>query len=270
MPIDDITAIETAFRDQWANFGRGPGGAIRQEGGLMWVEAPVPQLPYNAVLETRLDEDVDEAIDRCIAGFRSRDVEFMWVVHPTAQPDDLVERLLTRRLTVVEEAAGMSLDLDRWDPPPAPVGHGAIVYREASDEQGLDEYEMLIAAYWDLSEENQKYVFGINRWGYEAGLGQRWVAYKNDTPVGKVYLSWLGVPDTAAIFGVFVDAQARGHGAATQLTALAIERAREEGKKRVVLHSSKVARRLYERMGFVARCDYPAYGTQELHSLQPA
>lgn len=268
MSASPIEAIEEAFVTQWANFGRGPGGSLHEEDGLEWVEAPVPQLPYNAVLRTRLGERAEEQIEGLITRFRERDVQFMWLVHPTARPGDLAERLETRGLALVEHGTGMSLELGSRQPQPEEPSQ--IIYREVTDEDGMRAYEDLITSYWELREESRAYVFGVNRWADEQGLGVRWVAYLDDRPVGKVYLSWSGLDDTAAIFAVYVHPSARGLGAATRLTELAVERAAEDGRSRVVLHSSEGAVNLYRRMGFVEHCGLPVYATTSLHSLQPS
>lgn len=265
---DDIEAIETSFVAQWSNFGHGPGGDLHEEDDVVWVEAPIPQLPYNAVLRTTLEDSIDERIQDLIAGFRERGVQFMWLVHPTARPTDLADRLLARGLSLVEQGTGMSLQVEDWQA--QAKERGGIVYREVDDEDGMMTYEHLINSYWELPEGSRAYVFGINRWGDEQGLGVRWVAYRDDHPVGKVYLSWPGAEDTAAIFGVYVHPSARGFGVASRLTELAIEKAAEAGRTRVVLHSSEVAVNLYRRMGFVERCELPVYATTSLHSLQPS
>lgn len=265
---DDVEAIESAFVAQWANFGRGPGGVLYDDDGLLWIEAPVPQLPYNAVLRTRLAASADDQIRTLIARFRDRDVQFMWLVHPTARPHDLAERLAAQGLTLVEHGTGMSLDVETWRA--SHEERGGISYREVVDDDGMRAYEELISSYWELPQESRGYVFGVNRWGHEQGMGARWVAYQDERPVGKVYLSWSGVEDSAAIFGVYVHQTARGHGVATRLTELAIMKAVEAGRSRVVLHSSEVAVNLYRRMGFIERCGLPVYATTSLHSLQPS
>ena len=146
-----------------------------------------------------------------------------------------------------------------------------MAYHEVTDEIGLGAYEDLIVAYWELAEESRPFVLGVNRWAHELGdRGARWVAFMDGIPVGKTYLSYLGTPGTAAIFGVYVEPEARGHSVATTLTGLAIDRAAERGFERVVLHSSEMGLNLYARMGFVERCAMPAYATTKLHSIQPA
>jgi GNAT superfamily N-acetyltransferase len=267
---EDIHAIEEAFIAMWAHFGQGPGGAFHNDDQLVWTEAPVAQLPYNAILRTRLGANADDRIRELIARFRERGVQFLWLVHPTAQPGDLAERLIANGLPLVERATGMSLDLGTWKGAVAPKP-GPIAYREVTDDAGMSAYEALIADYWELPAESRPYVFGINRWARELGeRGTRLVAYRDGRPAGKAYLSYLGVKDTAAIFGVYVRPEARGHGVATVLTELLIQRAIDLGRKRVVLHSSEMAVKLYRRMGFTERCTLPVYATTALHGLQPS
>lgn len=246
-----------------------PAGCFTKEDDLVWTEAPVPQLPYNAVLRTRLASDAAERIEQVVRHFRQRAVQFLWLVHPTAQPANLAERLTARGLSLVEHATGMALDLTSWSAQPGPA-KGPIAYREVKDQEGLRDFEELMAAYWELPPESHPYVFEMNRRAYALGdRGVRWVAYHDNRPVGKAYLSYLGCKDTAAIFGVYVRPTVRGYGIASTLTALAITRAAALGRKRVVLHSSEMAVHVYQRLGFIERCTMPVYATTALHGMQP-
>jgi len=265
---DDVEAIEEAFVTQWSNFGNAPGGIWHEERDLIWAEAPVPQLPYNAVVRTRLGMDAEARIDQVIWHFRERAVQFLWFVHPTAQPDDLTKRLAAKGLSLVERLTGMSLDLASWSTAPGPM-NGPVTYRQVADEQDLQAYEALIDAAWELPERSHRYVVSFSRWVYRsADRATRWVAYRDRQPVGKITLSYLGAGDTAAIFGVYVHPTARGLGIATALINLAITRAAELGQTRVVLHSSEMAVHAYRRLGFVDRCTLPIHATTSLHRVQ--
>jgi ribosomal protein S18 acetylase RimI-like enzyme len=265
----DIEAIEEALVAQWTNYGHAPGGVFHEDDDLVCAEAPVPQLPYNAVLRTRLRRDAAERIEQVLRHFCQRAVQFLWFVHPTAQPTNLAEQLAARGLSLVEHATGMALDLTSWSASPGPL-KGPIIYREVQDEQGMRAFEELMAAYWELPAESHPYVFGMNRWAYALGdRGVRWVAYRGRQPVGKAYLSYLGRKDTAAIFGVYVKPTDRGYGIASTLTELAIGHAAALGRKRVVLHSSEMAVNVYRGLGFIDRCILPVYATTALHGVQP-
>ena len=266
MSQDDIAAIEQALINQWSIYGKAPGGTWHEEPDLVWAEAPIPQLPYNAVVWCQLDDDSLPRIDQIIEHFRNRDVQFMWVVHPTATPDDLIDQLQARGLSHAEDVTGMALDLAGWSPV-LEARDTPVVYQEVNDEVSRRLYEELLMTYWELPSESQFYAAGMSEWSQHTGVpGKRWIALLDGHPVGKVYLSLLGSEDTAAIFGVFVKSEARGHGIAGILSQLAIDHASKLGFKRVVLHSSAMACNLYKKLGFEERCILHLYGTTSLHS----
>ncbi len=247
---NDVEALEEAVVAQWANFGQGPGGSYNDDGELAWTEAPVSQLPYNAIVRTRLTRDAEDRIDAMADRFRTRGVQFLWVVHPSARPAHLEPLLSKHGLSLVARETGMALDLASWKKP-ARQADGPIVYKEANDEQSLADFEELIARYWDLPKETRPYVDGSIRRAFEFGDRGVWLlAYKAQEPVGKAYLSLQGLDDTASIWGVYVKATARGYGIGTRLTELALERAAELGKSRVVLGSSEMGLNVYRRIGF--------------------
>ena len=247
---DDVEALEKAVIAQWANFGQGPGGSYNDDGELVWTEAPVSQLPYNAIVRTRLTGDAEDRIAAMVSRFRARGVQFLWVVHPSARPANLEQLLPRHGLSLVARETGMALDLLSWNKRAVRPG-GPIVYKEANDERGLADFEDLIARYWDLPDETRPYVDGCIRRAFEFGDRGVWLlAYKAEEPVGKAYLSLQGSDDTASIWGVYVKSTARGYGIGSRLTELALERAAELGKSRVVLGSSEMGLNVYRRIGF--------------------
>ena len=247
---DDVKALEEAVVALWANFGQGPGGSYNDDGELAWTEAPVSQLPYNAIVRTKLKRDAGERIEAMVSRFRTRGVQFLWVVHPSAQPANLEPLLARHGLSLVARETGMALDLASWKKP-AFRPDGPIVYKEAKDDRGLADFEDLIARYWDLPDETRPYVDGCIRRAFEFGDRGVWLlAYKADEPVGKAYLSLQGLDDTASIWGVYVKPTARGYGIGSRITELALERAAELGKSRVVLGSSEMGLNVYRRIGF--------------------
>ncbi len=58
--------------------------------------------------------------------------------------------------------------------------------------------------------------------------------------------------------------ECRGRGIAGGLTTTLLERAREAGCHRVVLHSSEMAVDVYRRAGFVQRCTFTVYANAPL------
>src|SRR5262245_7284592 len=126
----DLDAIELAFTEQWSVFGLGPRGAYHDDGDLIWIEAPIPQIPYNAIIRARLGDDARDRVANVVDHFRGRGFQFMCAVQPRFAPDDLAGHLEAAGLGLVERATGMALDLDIHDVPPPPGDANGVVYRE--------------------------------------------------------------------------------------------------------------------------------------------
>jgi ribosomal protein S18 acetylase RimI-like enzyme len=262
--VELIRDIEEAFVSQWSHFGRWPRGELHDQDGVLWIETPMKRLPYNAVIRTHLqDHQADSIVDRLLARYRDRGVDFMWLGHPTATPGDLGERLIARGLRPVEHATGMSLELSKW----APVEPAARV-EEVTDDAGLAMYGSLIVRYWEIPPHEQALVTDLNRyWSGGRTRGHRFLAFSDaGAPLGKGYLSLEGPPGVAAIFGMSVLPEARGRGIGAAITVAMLNRAKAAGCGRAVLHSSERAVGLYRRAGFVPRCALTAYATSALWS----
>jgi GNAT superfamily N-acetyltransferase len=89
------------------------------------------------------------------------------------------------------------------------------------------------------------------------------VAYLDGKPVGKLFVN-LGSLPHAAVYGVAVIPEARGRGIASEMLETALTWAQGVGATRMVLHSSPMARPIYEKFGFAAHCTIPVYATASL------
>jgi GNAT superfamily N-acetyltransferase len=262
---DRVAAIESAFERHWRHFGGYPGASLHDEDGVLWFESPIRHLPYNWVIRTRIPAgaDPEPIIGRVAAGFRARDVPFMWVQRPSDRPDDLDRRLPPHGLDLVETATGMDLDLEGWQAPPNASGvELRQVDAAGADHQGLHDYEELIRTYWSVPEHERHMIETLNRhWTGKRSPGFRLVAYLDDRPVGKLFCNTEDLPAWIAIYGVAVRPEARGRGVATALMNEAISRGAAAGAQRCILHSSTMALSMYRRMGFIERCRLPVFAT---------
>ena len=257
-----VRAIESAFVTHWSHFGRWPRGSLHDEDGVLWFETPIAHLPYNAVIRTAIpDDDADAVVARVAGRFRERGVPFVWVRKPSDRPEDLGRRLAANGLDLVEQAIGMDLDLDRWQPGQTVDGVRLV---EAEDDASLRDYETLIRTYWSVPEDARDLIEQFNRyWTGARSPGIRFVAYLDGTAVGKLFMNLVELP-IVSIYGVAVVPAARGLGIATALMTRALARAKGSGATRAVLHSSAMAVSLYRRMGFAERCTFDVYATGPL------
>ena len=67
---------------------------------------------------------------------------------------------------------------------------------------------------------------------------------------------------------MFVSPEVRGRGVAGGLTTTMLQRAKEHGLNRVVLHATERAVGVYRRAGFVEQCTIPVFATASVWSEQ--
>ena len=245
-----IHQIELNLWETWSNFGRGPGCSLYEENGVLWFETPIPFHPYNTVLRFQVTENCDDMVERLIARFSSRNVPLLWLLHPSSEPRDLASRLERYGLQEIEIAPGMARSLQNLpDSPPLPEG---VEVREATEDQDLGELSEFAAWRWGVPEEYRPQLRDILK-KFEIGKPdsntRMWLGWKDGIAISKIGL-YKG-SGSAGIYGVATKPEARGLGIASVLMATAMRAARDMGYDLIVLDSSPLAEKLYQRLGFV-------------------
>lgn len=116
---------------------------------------------------------------------------------------------------------------------------------------------------WQIPDQDQPLVAELHRhWDRPRSPGRRYLVLADGRATAKGYLSLAGPP----IFGMSVRPEARGQGVATGLTTALLQRARAEGCRTVVLHSTPAAVGVHRRAGFVKRSALTIFATAPLWS----
>jgi ribosomal protein S18 acetylase RimI-like enzyme len=259
-----IRELEGNLWEAWSIFGRGPGCALHEEDGLLWFETPIPIVPYNGVLKSQLHADADQRIDEVVAHLRRRQVQFMWIVHPSSSPSDLRARLTRRGLTDVEPIVGMARSLDEL--PRLPPLPDDIEIREIVDERDASAFYQFAAWRWHVPDEQKAQYAAITvgfRIGQSGSKLHMWQAWRAGQPVAKAGL-YLGAW-SAGIYGVVTRPEARRLGLARSLSLTALREARSRGYRLAVLHSSPMAEGLYRSLGFEPVAEFRLFASEEVH-----
>jgi GNAT superfamily N-acetyltransferase len=247
-------ALEGNLWDLWSRFGRGEGCALHEQPHALWFDTLASHLPYNAVLRFTAGHDIERKIDALFEHYGRKGVPFLWLIHPTARPADLDERLKARGMEEAETCPGMFASLSDLRPPEQLPD--SIEVKEVSDGTDLEALLELIAWRWSLPAELLPLLPGITR-AFQIGVPgsgvKAWIARRHGVPVAKAVLNVAA--GAAGVYGVATKPAARGLGLATALTLMAFHAARREGIELGVLHSTPMAKSLYERAGF--RCVAP-------------
>lgn len=256
-----IEAVEGNLWSMWSAFGRGEGCRLVDEPQLLRFETPLRHAPYNSIMRFRVDGSVDDAIADALEPYERRSVPVMWVVHPTARPADLAARLAARGLVEADIVPGMVANLG--DLPAADAMPSGVEVAPVTS-SNRDEFLELTAWRYSLPTDatpTLRSIVDAARFGEPGSATQGWVARLGDRVVSKVVLHVEG--GIAGIYGVATKPEARGLGLARLLTIHALERARADGIDIAVLHSTPMAKSLYERIGFHTVADLVLYSTPD-------
>jgi ribosomal protein S18 acetylase RimI-like enzyme len=259
-----IRELEENLWEMWSVFGRGPGCSLHEKDDLLWFETPIPIIPYNGVLRSRLHADVDQTIDSIVEHFARKKAQFMWVVHPSSRPSDLRDRLQSRGLKDVEPIYGMARSFD--DLPELPPLPDDFEIRKVTDERDAGAFYQFAAWRWHVPDEYKEHYEAIVkgfRFGQSGSRAHIWQAWRAGQPVSKAGM-YLGAK-SAGIYAVATRPEARRQGLARALTLAALHKARSSGYRLAVLHSTPMAVSLYRSLGFDTIAEFRLFASEEVY-----
>jgi GNAT superfamily N-acetyltransferase len=259
-----LRELEENLWEVWSTWGCGPGCSLHEEEGLIWFETPMPIIPYNGVIKFQIQPDADQVINEIMEHFRERKTQFMWVYHPSSEPDDLQERLLKYGLKDVEPIPGMARTLD--DLEEVPLIPDGIDIRKVESDRDVSAFYQFAAWRWNVPAQHQAEYESIAkcfRFGEPNTKAHMWQAWREGTPVAKagMYLT----PGSAGIYAVATRPEARRLGLAKALTLTALHEARSLGSEVAVLHSTPMAEGLYRSIGFETVADFRLFASEEVY-----
>ena len=254
----DFAAIEENFWSMWSQFGRGPGCSLHQFSGVTWFETPIPVPPYNMVIRLDCEADAQAAIEAVDRHFRARAVRFLWVVHPSARPAGVTALLAARGFAEVEPLTGMAADLE--DLPEAPAPPPGVEVHEVTPDRDVGPFLEFVAARWQVPAGARAHLQSIAdtfRIGVRGSPNRAWIAVKNGHTLAKVFTHDAG--GGVGVYGMATKPEARGLGLGRLVCITALDDARRRGHVSAVLHSTPMAVRLYESVGFHERSTFRIY-----------
>lgn len=259
-----IQELESNLWEGWSTFGRGPRGALHNEGDALWFETPIPIIPYNGILKFQAEKNIDQRIDKLVNHYQKRRVAFLWVVHPTSSPLDLSDRLQKRGLREVELMPGMVRSLA--DLPESPTLPESFEVRKVLGESDSSELFDFISWRWGVPEEYKgqlRSTIAYFRIGEPGSKMHMWQAWREGKPIAKagMYLA----TGSAGIYAVATRPEARRLGLASILTLTALKTARTLGKNLAVLHSTPMAESLYRSLGFDTIAEFRLFASEKVH-----
>jgi ribosomal protein S18 acetylase RimI-like enzyme len=258
-----LTQVEANFWEFWSTFGSAPGCSLHEDHAATWFETPLPMIPYNGVVRFHVPDQPHLRIDPILQHFKNRKVAFMWVVHPSSLPLNLTNLLEERGLIDVEPIYGMARDLSHL--PDIPSCETGIDIRKVVNERDAGAWHQFAAWRWHIPPSYQDTYATVSsqfRVGTPGSNSHVWQAWRDGQPVAKA-ASFLG-SGSVGIYAVATKPEARRLGLARILTLTALSHARDSGCRLAVLHSTPMAKRLYESIGFSTLGEFRLFASEKV------
>lgn len=252
-------AIENNIIEQYPlAFSSLPQFNMHQTDDFVWYTTNIPHPYFNCVLRARFIRDkIDSQIEAILSEFRSHNMPLTWSVGPTSLPPDLGFHLSAQGLSHVKDEVGMALDLKmlRNDlSPPAKLNIMRVV-----NEKMLREWFRIVNVSFGYPYDVAELLFDLYV-RVSLNLHQAWqlyIGYFNRKPVGASRL-FLGA-GVAGIYHVATIPESRNQGIGTAMTLEPLREARSMGYRIGVLRAAKMAKGVYERLGFKEYCLFHFY-----------
>ena len=246
-----VAAIEGNMVEVLLAMGRSPVAKLYEDGEAACLLTGIPFPPFNQVFRTRVpDTRIDARVREMTQRFSSGGLPALWLVEPSAKPDDLGEHLEHHGWVRGGDSIGMALDLSGIrEAVPAPQDLSI----EVADDPAKLRCWTQVAFPPPVSAGCFELFSGL-------GFGLPWRHYlglQNRQPVACAQL-FLGV-GVAGIYLVRTVPDARRQGIGAALTLRVLLDARDIGCRVAVLASSPMGEALYRRLGFVEHCRLGIY-----------
>ncbi len=243
-----------------------PGGELVESPTLSFHHTFPSNPMFKGVWATHLaDDDVEEAIDKTIGWFRTRNAPFFfWWTGAGSDPANLGERLQARGLLDMAEqqkelAAGikqteqsapcMVADLQQMNDAIMEKTPPGFVIEEIADERGLYDFKQVFVDTYEIPDwAGQGWVDATLAVGIGKTPWRVYVGYLDGEPVAtNMLFNGAGV---ASVYAVATLPSARGKGIGAAITLKPLLTARALGFRQAVLFSTEMGVRVYERIGF--------------------
>lgn len=225
---------------------------------MMWCLTDVPFPLFNSVVALRLDEEAAHAaIEDLKERARARGVPLLAWTGPSARPANIGRRLSEAGFVADGREPGMTLELDRIDPP-APIPAGLTI-EPAEDGTTLRAWNHVMLEGFGMPRFVEEPLLELSA----AMIGAP------EAPVHNLLGRLYGVPvatatvllgaGVAGIYNITTLRPARRRGIGRALTQACVAQARDAGYRYAILHASEQGAPLYRQMGFREVCTLATY-----------
>jgi len=211
--------------------------------------SPVPSHLFNGVCEARFD-DWGSRAQEVADTFVARGLPWFWWVTPTTTSPEL-EGVLHRHGMTRMDVPGMHLDLDGWEPAPAPAGVELV----AGSPDEAESVDTLLRAFGLPAASRGPLMAHATAFARANTFS---VFARVD---GQAVAGGLGLvaEETVGLYVVATLEEFRGRGIGGAVTEALLAEGKAHGARHAILHTTPMGRPVYERIGFAEVCPTAQY-----------
>ena len=234
-----------------------PGGSINRELDLTWIITDVPNKFVNILYGARFrKKGLSERIEIALQPYLKRKNPVHWWIGPRTCPSNLSQILVERGFTLSLELTGMfayrhEILLN--------ISSSGLTVIEAQDFKSLLDFAKIFTSANRHDKEASLLIAEL--WASTGvGPGNEWryfIGEFEQKPVATVAIRINS--ESATIVHVSVLPEFRKRGFAKFMTIAALKLESLDDQHLVILHSTEMARSLYEKIGFKPICKLSAY-----------
>ena len=234
-----------------------PGGSINRELDLTWIITDDPDKFVNILYGARFrKKGLSERIEIALQPYRERKNPVHWWIGPRTCPPNLSVILVESGFTLSLELTGMFAYRNEIL---SNISSPALTIKEAHDFKNLLDFAKVFFIANGYDQEASHLIAEL--WASTGvGPGNEWRYLIGEFEQKPVATFTIRInPQAATIVHVSVLPEFRKRGFAKFMTISALKLTSLDDRHLVILHSTEMARSLYEKIGFKPICKLSAY-----------
>ncbi|WP_413298772.1 N-acetyltransferase [Bacillus sp. 1P10SD] len=218
---------------------------VENENGSL-VKSPIPHPLFNNVIKTTINKNVTESVKHIINDYRERNVPFLWRVWDHDMPNNIGETLIENGGQQIPSTTLMAIDLQAFHP--LTETYPELTIKKVSNLQDGKAFAGCTSSAFRIPDELTATVAEVMS-KQDQNIAN-YVGYLIGTPVSISTIFYHN--GIAGIYNVGTLPEFQGKGIGVEMMTTILLKAKLDGYKTAILHSTHAGKRLYEKLGFNA------------------
>lgn len=217
------------------------------------VKSALPHPLFNNILRTSINHDVTKSVIDIISDYKEQNVPFLWRIWDYDTPANIAEILLENGGQQIPSTTLMAIDLDFFHPLTEPYP-GLTIQRVKNKQDGL-KFSICASGAFGIPANLTNTMAELM--AKQDQNTTNYVGFINGTAIATASIFYHN--DIAGIYNIGTLTEYQGKGIGLEMMTTILLKAKLDGYKTAILHSTSAGKRLYEKLGFNTFGDMKQY-----------